>query len=287
MQKLLSGLLVLGLAFTLGVGTTGCKKGTANNGGGNRTGGGGDGNITYKLEADAVNLRPNGSATVTVTRSGPKEKLTEQAVEAKFEGDNPSKLKVDEVKFNKEETQAKIIIKAPGDATPGKGTLHVKVGNIDAKVTVTVEKAEGGDGDGKGKNQKTTYKFEPAETTKVAAGKTVEIKITREGGSQDAQAIDAKVEGNDKVSIDKVTKFEAKGTDATVTVKVDPKATGEANVKITIGDHTHNVKITIDKKGASLQVPSRHLALGTRQAEVLPEARVSVRRDLVLFIREL
>lgn len=285
MKKLLSGLLVLGLAFAFGMGATGCKKGTANNGNRSQNSGGGD-KVEYSLSTKNLDLTPTQTSEVTLTRSGNKAKWGEQ--EVKVKSSDTARVTAEAVKFTKEGEKATITLRVPGDATPGEAKVEVSVGTeFKGEVTVKVEKAKqkGGNGGDNKKNPKTTYKYEPAETGKVAAGKTAEIKITREGGNLEAQNVEAKVEGNNKVTIESVKKFEAKGTEASVTVKADPKATGDATIKITIGSETHSVKITVEKS-AQLRLPSRHLARGTPDVQLVPQARAAVRRDLILFTRK-
>jgi len=274
-QRLLSGLVVLGFAFTLGVGVTGCKKGTNNN----TTPVGDTGKVTWTF-ADSAKVTAGKKATVTLKRDGPKDKLT--AAEPTVTVEGTEKVTATATKFEAEKKESTITIEAAADAEPKDYTLKVKVGDqYKGEMKVTVEKAAAGAG-------KAKYTVEKEEVA-VAPGKEVKVKITREGGKMEAKKLEPTgIPEDAKVTVTG-GEFEKDGKEATLTIAADAKAPEkEYTLKFKAGDEEHTIKVKVDKKAKAMNdLPRGDFLAQSRRVEILADLRVSFPRQLALFTREL
>src|SRR5262245_35629192 len=139
MHKLL-GLVVLGLACTLGLRTLGCKKaeekGKGGEGGKGGNGGGGVTIIKYTFPTEVIILKPGEKKEVAIKREGKEKDLKEQPVEVT----SPTKhVTVEEGKFEKEGKTATVTVHAAKDAKPGKHTIKVKADGQEGKIDVEVK----------------------------------------------------------------------------------------------------------------------------------------------------
>jgi hypothetical protein len=281
-QRLLSGLLVLGLAFTLGVAAPGCKKGTANNAA--------PGDVTYDLDVTEITIKQGESKEVTVTRKG--KDLKDQEVNAM---PSAAAVKATPEKFKGDKTTTKVTIAANEDAEAKTHTVKIKVGTFEKDVKVTVEEKKGKKGKGGNGEPKVKYMLEKDEVT-LKPGDKVTVKISRKGKELKDQALTAK--SDDEKVVPKVENFKGEETDATLTITADPKiGPGKATITIKAGeDKVGEVNVKVEKgegkKGGKGGKEGR--LNGTRgrdlaragQIEALPAPRVSLRREVALFTRE-
>jgi hypothetical protein len=273
-QRLLSGLVVLGFAFTLGVSATGCKKAANNNtSSGTPPSGGG---ITYELSLAEITIAPGESKDVTLKRSG--KDLKDQEVTATGEG----KVKAEGGKFKGDAKEVKITIKAGDDAEEKDHTVKIKAGSEEKTVKVTVKKGEAAPA-------KAKYSVEKEEVA-VAPGKKVEVKVTREGG--DMKAKELKFEGIPEDAKVTVTggEFAEKKDTATITIAADAKAPEkEYTLKFKAGGKEHTIKVKVDKKAKETGMnilPGRDLLADVRRIEAIPQFRASFPRQVALFTRQ-
>jgi hypothetical protein len=273
-KQLLSGLLVLGLAFTLGVGATGCKKGPANNA--TTTA---DKMVridNFIFPTKVIVLEPGKPTEVAIKRKGKEPKDHQLKLTP-----SDAKLDVKGGKYAGDAEETTVTITAAKDAKPGDYTITVESGGESKKIDVKVEKA------GEEAKAPAKYELEP-KAVKAKQGEDVKVKVTREGGAMKKKDLEVK-SSDPKITVEG-TEFAADKAETTLVIKVGKDAkVGEATLKITAGDkEVGEIKVTVEKgKGASLNVPNRTLTRGTGQVEALPEPRASIRRELVLFTREL
>jgi uncharacterized membrane protein len=188
-------------------------------------------------------------------------------------------------KFEGEGKETTITVEADKEAKPGEYTITVKSGDVTKTFKVEVQKADDGGGDGK---KGATYKIDPESVT-VKQGEEAKVKITREGGGMKDKEL--KIEGDKDAKLTGEGKFKEGEKEATLTIKADKAAKeGEHTIKINAGDkEIGTVKVKVEKaKKAMLRNPTRDFALApSRTIEVVPDFRVSARREVALFTREL
>jgi uncharacterized protein YxeA len=255
------------------VGVTGCKKGTNNN----TTPPVDTKEVKYTL-AESADVKAGTEGGVTLKREGPEAKLTAQDVTVTVKGND--KVTATATKFEAKKTESKITINAK-DAEPGDATLEVEVGGWKGTLKLKVTKGAAGAG-------KATYTLDKDDVA-VAAGKSVEVKVTREGGKMDAKTLE--IAGATKESKLTVTggEFEKDGKEATITIAADKKAP-DANytLKFKAGGKEHTIKVKVGKGAAEgrLNLPRGDYLAQSRRVEALPQVRVSFTRQVALFTRE-
>jgi len=284
-------MLVLGMVFTIGVSATGCKKSGTNTppkGDGAKTDNTqtdnskkGKDTVKYTVEVDKLTLDPNAEGEIKVSRSG----KTLKAEDLKVEVPEASKLTASGGKFAADGKSASITLKAAKDSPPGEHKVMISLGEFKATVPVMITKKGTETG---GTKKTTTYKVADTEVMIKQGGKAT-ISVSREGGDLKEQAVEVKVEGNDKVSVEGVTKFGADEKTVTVNLKAakDAPTDKDATVKIHIGEYKATVTVKVGKEKAQLNVrPARDVALAPSQVDVVPAQRASFRREVALFTRE-